>query len=76
MEYLAELNVRSCEYGHDACHATDKYRWAGQNIARRGNTKGYEKTTVAIKNMITDWFTEYKDADMSYINSYRNPING
>lgn len=54
----------------------DKYRWAGQNIARRGNTKGYEKTTVAIKNMITDWFTEYKDADMSYINSYRNPWNG
>lgn len=50
----------------------DKYRWAGQNIARRGNTKGYENTNTAIKKMINDWFVEYKDANMSFINSYHN----
>lgn len=104
MAYLAELNARSCIYGHDECRATgkpkisydlvpvkielrlldyfklmknlfsssDKYRWAGQNIARRGNTKGYENTKTAIKNMVMDWFIEYKDANQTFINSYHN----
>lgn len=53
-------------------YTIDKYRWAGQNIARRGNTKGYENTNTSIKKMINDWFAEYKDANMSFINSYHN----
>lgn len=76
LAYLADLNARSCEYGHDVCRATNKYHWAGQNIARRGNTKGYEKTTNAIKNMVSGWFNEYKDANMNYINSYHNHVFG
>lgn len=76
LAYLAELNARSCEYGHDTCRATNKYHWAGQNIARRGNTKGYEKISNAIKNMISGWFDEYKDANMNYINSYHSHMFG
>lgn len=54
----------------------DKFRFAGQNIARRGNTKGYENTNTAIKKMVSDWFTEYKDASMKFINSYHNHPQG
>lgn len=113
LAFLAEMNVRSCNYGHDKCRATgnimmncvvtmvflfwnqsffdlfskkwifmwnlssnwkisEKFPWAGQNIARRGNTKGYENTKSAIKHMINDWFIEYKDANMGIINSYHN----
>lgn len=76
LAYLAELNARSCLYGHDSCRATEKFTWAGQNIARRGNTKGYEKLSISIKYMITDWFNEYQDANMGYIDSYQNHISG
>lgn len=53
-----------------------KYPYAGQNIARRGNTRGYEKTKSSILKMISAWFIEYKDADMSYIKSYHNHKQG
>lgn len=50
----------------------EKFPYAGQNIARRGNTKGYEKLKTSVLKMVTAWFIEYKDADMSYIKSYHN----
>lgn len=46
LAYLAEVNARSCMYGHDSCRATKKFPYAGQNIARRGNTRGYEKNEI------------------------------
>lgn len=56
--------------------SVEKFPYAGQNIARRGNTRGYEKTKSSIQKMITNWFLEYKDADMSYIKSYHNHKHG
>lgn len=50
----------------------EKFPYAGQNIARRGNTKGYEKLKTSVLKMVTAWFIEHKDADMSYIKSYHN----
>lgn len=52
------------------------FPYAGQNIAWRGNTRGYEKTKDAIEKMIRTWFTEYEDADMSYIDVYRHHEQG
>lgn len=54
----------------------EKHRYAGQNIARRGNTAGYEEPDFAMKSMMSDWFTEYKEADMKFINSYHRPNQG
>lgn len=55
---------------------SEKYPYAGQNIARRGNTRDYEKLKPSILKMIKAWFIEYKDADMSYIKSYHNHKHG
>lgn len=49
----------------------DKFKYAGQNIARRGNTRDYEDSKDAIEHMVMDWFNEYADANMSYINAFR-----
>lgn len=76
LAYLAELNARTCVYDHDTCRATDKFPYAGQNLARRGNSQDYEVTASALKFMITDWFLEYKDANMSYIQRFRNHEQG
>lgn len=70
------MNARTCVYKHDECRATDKFPYAGQNLARRGNTLDYEETASAIKFMITDWFLEYKDANMSYIERFRDTETG
>lgn len=52
------------------------FPYAGQNIARRGNSRDYEKTKDSIEQMVNSWFTEYKDGDMSYINGYRHHDQG
>lgn len=54
----------------------EKYPYAGQNLARRYNNIDYEDKDIAIEEMITKWFGENKDADMSYIKSYRNQKKG
>lgn len=51
----------------------EKFPYAGQNIARRGTTDDYENPDAAIAEMMIDWFTEYKNADMSYIKSFHRP---
>lgn len=53
-----------------------EFRYAGQNIAWRGNTAEYEKLQDSIREMIKTWFVEYKDADMSYIHAYRDHDQG
>lgn len=51
--------------------STAKFKYAGQNIARRGNSLEYENTDKAIERMVLDWFNEYPDANMSYIDAFR-----
>lgn len=70
LAYLAELNVRQCQMNHDQCRDTDKFRYAGQNLAYMGG--GTETNAERIKHRIRAWFDEYKDADASYIDRYRD----
>lgn len=51
--------------------SSEQFKYAGQNIARRGNTRDYENTDDAIEYMVMDWFNEYPDANMSYIDAFR-----
>lgn len=76
LAYLAEITARSCVFKHDSCRATKKYPYAGQNLARRYNNIDYEDKDIAIEEMITKWFSENKDADMSYIKSYQHQKKG
>lgn len=55
-------------------NCADQYPWAGQNIAYRGNTGGYEDPNLSIQQMIDSWFSEYKSANMNNIHAY--PVHG
>lgn len=73
---LAELNVKKCDFEHDACHNTLKCKKSGQNLF-------YYKTTgeldvVALIDMaIKDWFSENENAKQSELDAYpENPSNG
>lgn len=55
-------------------NCADQYPWAGQNIAYRGNTGGYEDPNLSIQHMVDSWFLEYKSANMNYIHAY--PVHG
>lgn len=59
-----------------AFFVSEKFKFAGQNLARRGNTLQYENVPEAIARMIYGWFDEYQDANMDYISAYRNHDKG
>lgn len=55
---------------------TEKHPFSGQNIAERGFTSKYEDPNTSVREMISDWFAEHADADMSHINAYHNHVSG
>lgn len=74
LAYLAELNVKQCEMKHDECRNTDKFKYAGQNLAYIGG--GTQPNAERIKTLVKAWFDEYKDANSSFIDVYRSHPNG
>lgn len=74
LAYLAELNVQQCQMRHDQCRNTDKFKYAGQNLAYIGG--GTEPNQVRIKTLIKVWFDEYKNASMDFIDKYRKHEKG
>ncbi|XP_063705347.1 antigen 5 like allergen Cul n 1-like [Culicoides brevitarsis] len=73
LAFLAELNVKQCEMKHDECRNTDKFHYAGQNLAYIG---GGNSNAERIKALVRKWFEEYKDANSSFIDKYRRHPNG
>lgn len=57
----AELNVRSCQYGHD-CHNSDEFKSSGQNIAQQGNIGGgvtyMEVPEFIEQSLVRQWWAE------------------
>uniref|UniRef100_A0A182R1C0 Venom allergen-1 n=1 Tax=Anopheles farauti TaxID=69004 RepID=A0A182R1C0_9DIPT len=73
---LADANARSCDYGHDRCRATDKFPYAGQNIAIT-QFYGYRfKEKELIHKFILSWFGEYLDARKEHIAKYPTSYSG
>ncbi|XP_053684093.1 antigen 5 like allergen Cul n 1-like [Sabethes cyaneus] len=77
---LAAINARTCRFGHDRCRSTDKFQYAGQNIAWTA-FMGYDFTPESrMENFTLSWFNEYKDcptsAVKSYPRNYRGPMIG
>lgn len=68
---LATLNVMQCRMQHDECRNTPRYRSSGQNIAWRSYYNIEYTQKQVLEDALTDWFSEYKYSDMSYIDSYR-----
>ncbi|XP_053672453.1 antigen 5 like allergen Cul n 1-like [Anopheles nili] len=73
---LADANARSCVYGHDRCRATDKFPYAGQNIAIT-RFYGYQfKEKDLMHKFISSWWGEYMDARPQHITKYPMSYSG
>lgn len=56
---------------HLLLFCAEKYPQAGQNIAKRGSTAGFDDANKAASKMIYKWFSEYEDTDHSTIKAYQ-----
>uniref|UniRef100_A0A182NSS2 SCP domain-containing protein n=1 Tax=Anopheles dirus TaxID=7168 RepID=A0A182NSS2_9DIPT len=69
---LAEHNARTCQYLHDECRSTQRYRNAGQNIGRKSRTGN---VTIDLERAITDltnkWWQEYVETNQTVLDDYR-----
>uniref|UniRef100_A0A182KFN0 Venom allergen-1 n=1 Tax=Anopheles christyi TaxID=43041 RepID=A0A182KFN0_9DIPT len=73
---LADANARSCNYGHDRCRATDKFPYAGQNIAIT-QFFGYRFTEKdLIHKFVSSWWSEYLDALPEHVRKYPSSYSG
>ncbi|XP_055390550.1 venom allergen 5-like [Condylostylus longicornis] len=70
LEIMASYNARRCVFAHDDCRKTNNFPYAGQNIAIAQKWNTDIDTKADIKEMMDDWFSEYKDCDMSFIDNY------
>ncbi|XP_001663596.2 venom allergen 5 [Aedes aegypti] len=75
LQYLAEANARSCEYGHDKCRNTNWSKYVGQNIGvlRFFGLKITKQESM--KYFMDAWFNEYAYAH-PYVDSYPKHYNG
>ncbi|XP_055846801.1 antigen 5 like allergen Cul n 1-like [Episyrphus balteatus] len=68
---LAELNVKTCKFAHDACHNTKNFSTSGQNIAITWSSDPIESQAESIiLSMIDSWWAEKNETSMKEINSY------
>ncbi|ALC49290.1 CG9400 [Drosophila busckii] len=70
LEQLAALHAKRCEFAHDQCRNTPKYRISGQNIGYFWIEREFKSHSRRMKSFVINWFREYKDANQSYIDSY------
>ncbi|CAO1398850.1 unnamed protein product [Diamesa serratosioi] len=68
LAYLATLNVLQCKMKHDNCRNTNQYKYAGQNLAWRGQSWAFEDVSSVMINSMLVWYNEYELTDQSVIN--------
>ena len=67
---LALLNARTCRFEHDHCRNTEKFKYAGQNIALSQASDEFETLNAIIKNAHQNWYIEVQNATQNVIDSY------
>ncbi|XP_030386532.1 venom allergen 5-like [Scaptodrosophila lebanonensis] len=75
LAYLASLNVRSCAMRHDACHNTDAFKFAGQNLAWVGFFPPLNATSSIITS-VDMWYNEVSNTKQAYIDAYPSGYSG
>uniref|UniRef100_U5EZT9 Venom allergen-1 n=1 Tax=Corethrella appendiculata TaxID=1370023 RepID=U5EZT9_9DIPT len=70
LQYLSELNVKTCIYGHDPCRNTAKYKLVGQNIAANSFFGMDFSPLDTITELITSWCGEYENANQQFVDNY------
>ncbi|XP_061402289.1 antigen 5 like allergen Cul n 1-like [Musca vetustissima] len=72
LEYLADLNVRSCIVEHDECRNTYRFRNSGQNLVGISRFKNvYQNITEIILNDMWLWFREHKIINSDIITEFK-----
>uniref|UniRef100_A0AAG5D0P4 SCP domain-containing protein n=1 Tax=Anopheles atroparvus TaxID=41427 RepID=A0AAG5D0P4_ANOAO len=70
LQALAECNVKNCTYGHDQCRSTERFRYAGQNIAKRTVCGRELKLAEVVNSSLNAWFDEYLDTTVAHLANY------
>ncbi|KAH8415957.1 hypothetical protein KR222_005134 [Zaprionus bogoriensis] len=72
LEYLATLNLKTCDLEHDDCNNSYRYRNVGQNLCGVDRLRGMPLDVRGIvKNTMGLWFGEHPLIDSSYITQFR-----
>uniref|UniRef100_A0A182PWT7 Venom allergen-1 n=1 Tax=Anopheles epiroticus TaxID=199890 RepID=A0A182PWT7_9DIPT len=66
----ASHNVRSCIFGHDECHNTAQFRFAGQNIALYRYSGPLKSVEELILKEILAWWTEANATTQAELDRY------
>ncbi|XP_023031428.1 antigen 5 like allergen Cul n 1 [Drosophila willistoni] len=70
LEYLAGLHAKRCQFAHDKCRNTPRFKISGQNIGYFWIGREFKSHSKRMKSFVLNWFKEYLDADQSFIDSY------
>ncbi|EDW72384.2 uncharacterized protein Dwil_GK20747 [Drosophila willistoni] len=72
LEYLATLNLKTCNLDHDDCHNSYRFRNLGQNLSGVDRFRNWPmNVTNLIEQSMGLWFGEYDVIDNSYITNFR-----
>ncbi|CAD7087250.1 unnamed protein product [Hermetia illucens] len=72
LAYLAALNSITCKMEHDECRNTWRFKYSGQNLARRYSKPNIYTPRDIIVASIDGWFNEYKITTMADIRNYQS----
>jgi len=72
LQYLANLNLRTCILDHDDCHNTFRFANSGQNLCAvyRDRSPNVNVTSI-IDQVLSLWFDEYPLIDSTYMTKFR-----
>ncbi|XP_050096749.1 antigen 5 like allergen Cul n 1-like [Anopheles aquasalis] len=74
LQALAECNVKNCKYAHDLCRNTERFRYAGQNIAKRTVCGRLLALDEVFDRALNAWFDEFHDTTLDMLNKFpKNP---
>ncbi|KAL7736960.1 hypothetical protein ACLKA6_008821 [Drosophila palustris] len=72
LEYLATLNLKTCNLDHDDCNNSYRFRNVGQNLCGVDRPRNFPLNVRSIvENSMGLWFGEYPLIDSSYITQFR-----
>uniref|UniRef100_A0A1Q3FJU0 Putative allergen n=1 Tax=Culex tarsalis TaxID=7177 RepID=A0A1Q3FJU0_CULTA len=70
LAHLAEYNAKSCEFAHDECHNTDRFRYTGQSIGMKWFHGMNYTSTYVVRDLLRKWYLEHKEAKQRDVDRY------
>ncbi|EDV47105.1 venom allergen 5 [Drosophila erecta] len=70
LEQMAALHAKRCQFAHDKCRNTPRFKFSGQNIGYFWIGREFKSHSRRMKSFVINWFREYQDANQSFIDKY------